>query len=77
MLVAGLVLPATGTYPRGLFDLVVGINRWLYRVLAYALLMTDAYPPFRLDQGGGEPGPPTPPRPEKRAPQPAGTVATP
>lgn len=52
VLIAGLVLLITGSYPRDLFDLIIGFNPWIYRVVAYAALMTDEYPPFRLDQGG-------------------------
>jgi len=45
---AAIAVLFTGKYPKDIFDLVVGFNRWSYRVAAYASLMTDKYPPFRL-----------------------------
>ena len=54
VVIAGFFLLLTGRYPTSLFDFLMGVNRWLYRVLAYVALLTDEYPPFRLDQGSDE-----------------------
>lgn len=62
VVIAAICLLFAKRYPQGLFDLVMGINRWAFRVAAYAALMRDDYPPMRLDQGSDEPcAPETPP----------------
>jgi hypothetical protein len=45
---AAVVLLFAGRYPRDMFEVVVGLNRWVFRVLAYVSLLRDEYPPFRL-----------------------------
>jgi len=48
-IIAWFAILATGQYPRGVFDFMVGVGRWGLRVDAYAfLLVTDRYPPFSL-----------------------------
>jgi hypothetical protein len=54
-LIAGVILAFTGVYPRTIFDFVMGLHRWAWRVTAYVALMRDEYPPFRLDTGPDEP----------------------
>ncbi|HJP81205.1 MAG TPA: DUF4389 domain-containing protein [Candidatus Saccharimonadales bacterium] len=49
VIVAWFSIIFTGKYPPRLFNYVVGVNRWEWRVVAYAhLLATDEYPPFSL-----------------------------
>jgi hypothetical protein len=48
LVIVAVLLLFTGKYHRDIFKLVMGIQRWSYRVIAYVGLMTDEYPPFRL-----------------------------
>jgi hypothetical protein len=45
---AAVCVTLTGRYPEPLFAFVTGAGRWLARVGAYVLLLTDTAPPFAL-----------------------------
>lgn len=49
--ISAVRLLARGTVSEDMFDLLMGMVRWRYRVAAYVSLMSDEYPPFRLDLG--------------------------
>ena len=49
-LIAAIVNLFRGKYPTDLYNVILGLNRWTLRVYAYMALMTDDYPPFRLDE---------------------------
>jgi hypothetical protein len=54
-LIAGVTIAVTRQYPEGIFEMVMGLHRWAWRVIAYVTLMRDDYPPFRLDMGPDDP----------------------
>ena len=51
--ISAVRLLVRGTVSQSMFDFLMGMVRWRYRVAAYVSLMTDDYPPFRMDLGSG------------------------
>jgi hypothetical protein len=48
MFIAWWAVVITGVYPRSLWDFMLGVYRWQWRLTAYWLGLTDQYPPFSL-----------------------------
>ncbi|HET9517362.1 MAG TPA: DUF4389 domain-containing protein [Actinoplanes sp.] len=67
VLVSAVAVLFTGRRVPGLHDLLVGVARWSLRTVAYLALLTDRYPPLRLDQGPDEPDSPAPTNPSADA----------
>jgi hypothetical protein len=55
--IAWFAILIRGRYPRGLWLLVEGLNRWYVRVYAYLMLLTDEFPPYSLDLPGSATAP--------------------
>ena len=49
VLFALIIVLFSGRYPEGMFNIIMGMNRWIYRVQAYGWLLVDEYPPFSFD----------------------------
>jgi hypothetical protein len=52
IVIAWFAIVITGRYPAGLYEFVAGFTRFQVRVMAYAALLCDPYPPFT---GAAEP----------------------
>lgn len=50
VIINAVILLFTGKFNRDIFDFIMGMNRWTLRVTGYTSLMTDRYPPFRLNE---------------------------
>jgi hypothetical protein len=50
VLIAGIILLVTAKYPKTIFPIIIGMNRWAFRAYAYFFLVTDKYPPFRFEE---------------------------
>jgi hypothetical protein len=50
VMITAVLLLFTGKYRQDIWQLVMGVNRWSFRVFAYVGLLTDEYPPFRLSE---------------------------
>lgn len=48
LLIGWIVALVTGSVPAGIHNFLAGVLRWTMRVLAYAYLLRDEYPPFSL-----------------------------
>ena len=55
IVIAWFAIVITGHYPKGLYDFVAGFLRFQTRVTAYAVLLSDPYPPFGGSEDPGYP----------------------
>jgi len=47
-IIAYFAILITGRFPRALFNYIVGVMRWNFRVTAYSSLMRDEFPPYSM-----------------------------
>lgn len=66
--VSWFMILVTGIHPRGMFDFLLRVQRYVIQTNAYLLLMTDTYP--KWDQAAAAAAPPYPSAPYAAAPPP-------